>query len=135
MKVERLEQLQQDINGQRSLGLQDCAALICEVWRLRAALTAKDLEVSYLRYSNDQLRAELDRMAEATRLLRVENDELKAVHGLPNCYLENRWSNCAVRMRKQNEIDNNGNRVNGNHARLRNLTSKLVRISTKHKSI
>ncbi len=41
MKIERLEELQQDINAQRSLSIQDCAALIGEVWRLRAALTAK----------------------------------------------------------------------------------------------
>ena len=134
MKIERLDELQQDINGQRSLSIQDCAALIGEVWRLRAALTAKDLEVSYLRDSHDQLKAEADRMAETTRLLRADNDQLKAVHGLPNCHLENRWSNCAVRMRKRGEIDNNGNHVNGNHAGLRNLTN-LVRNSSKHKSI
>ena len=54
-------------------------------------------------------------MTEANRLLQAENDQLKTMHGLPNCYLENRWSNCAVRMRKRREIDNNGNHVNGNH--------------------
>jgi hypothetical protein len=134
MKVERLEELQQDINSQRSLNIQDCAALIGEVWRLRAALTAKDLEISYLRDSHAQLKEDLDRMAETTRLLQADNDQLKAVHGLPNCYLENRWSNCAVRMRKRREIDNNGNHVNGNHAGLRSLTN-LVRNSSKHKSI
>ena len=63
----------------------------------------------------DQLKAELDHMTEANRLLQAENDQLKTMHGLPNCYLENRWSNCAVRMRKQRELDNNGNHVNGNH--------------------
>jgi len=135
MKVERLEELQQDVNGQRPLSIQDCAALLGEVWRLRAALTAKDLEVSYLRYSQDQLKAELDRTAETTRLLRADNDQLKAVHGLPNCYLENRWSNCAVRMRKRGEIDNNGNHVNRNHTGLRSLTINLVRNSSKHKPI
>jgi hypothetical protein len=135
MKVERLEELQQDVNRQRSLSNQDCAALIGEVWRLRAALTAKDLEISYLRDNQDELKAELDRMAETTRLLRADNDQLKSVHGLPKCDLENRWSNCAVRMRKRNEIDNSGNHVNGNHAGLRSLSSNLVRNSSKHKSI
>ncbi len=146
MKIERLEELQQDINRQRSLSIQDCAALIGEVWRLRTALTAKELEVSYLRDGQDELKAELDRMAETTRLLREDNDQLKAVlredndqlkavHGLPNCYLENRWSNCAVRMRKRGEIGNNGNHVNGNHAGLRGLAGSLVRNSSKHKSI
>lgn len=135
MKVERLEELQQDVNTQRALSIQDCAALIGEVWRLRAALTAKDLEVSYLRHSLDQLKAELDRLTETGRLLQAENDQLKAVHGLPSCYLENRWSNCAVRMRKRGEIDNNGNHVDRNHAGLRSLTSKLVRNSSKHKPV
>jgi hypothetical protein len=135
MKVERLEELQQDVNRQRPLNIQDCAALIGEVWRLRAALTAKDIEVSYLRDSQDRLKADLDRMAETARLLQADNDQLKAVHGLPHCHLENRWSNCAVRMRKRREIDNNGNHVNGNHAGLRSLTSSLVRNSSKQKSI
>ena len=135
MKVERLEELQQDVNRQRSLSIEDCAALIGEVWRLRAALAAKDLEVSYLRDSQDRLKADLDRTDETARLLRVDNDQLKAVHGLPHCYLENRWSNCAVRMRKRGEIDNNGNRVNGNHRGLRSLASDLVRNSSKQKSI
>jgi hypothetical protein len=135
MKIERLDELQQDINELRSLSVEDCAALIAEVWRLRAALAAKDLEVGYLRDSHDQLKADLDRTAETIRLLRADNDQLKAVHGLPDCFLENRWSNCAVRMRKRNEIDNNGNHVNGNHAGLRSLASNLVRNSSKHKSI
>lgn len=135
MKVERLDELQQDINRQRSLSIQDCAALIGEVWRLRAALTAKELEISYLHDGQGQLKAELDCMTETARLLRADNDQLKAVHGLPNCHLENRWSNCAVRMRKRGEIDNKGNHVNGNHAGLRSLTSSLVRYSSKHKSI
>ena len=115
MKIEKLEELHQHINALRSLNLEECAALIGEVWRLRVAQTGKDLEVSYWKDSHGQLKAELDRMTEANRLLQAENDQLKTMHGLPNCYLENRWSNCAVRMRKRREIDNNGNHVNGNH--------------------
>src|ERR1700687_1567051 len=135
MKIEKLEELQQNINAPRSLNLEDCAALIGEVWRLRVAQTGKDLEVRHWKDSHDQRKAELDHMTEANRLLQAENDQLKTVHGLPNCYLENRWSNCAVRMRKRGEIDNNGNHANGNHAGLRRLTSKLVRNSSKHKPI
>ena len=48
MKIEKLEELQQNINAPRSLNLEDCAALIGEVWRLRVAQTGKDLEVSLL---------------------------------------------------------------------------------------
>ena len=113
MKIEKLEELQQNINAPRSLNLEDCAALIGEVWRLRVAQTDKDLEVNYWKDSHDRLKAELDRMTEANRLLQAENDQLKTVHGLPNCYLENRWSNCAVRMRKRRETDINGTHVSG----------------------
>ncbi len=120
MKIEKLEALQESVNAQHSLNLEECAALIAEVWRLRTAQTARDLEVSYLKDSHDRLEAEADRMAEAQRLLQAENDRLKAVHGLPNCELENRWSNCAVRTRKLRESDHNRKPENpksgnGNH--------------------
>src|SRR5579859_6467167 len=115
MKIEKLEELHQNINALRSLNLEDCAALIGEVWRLRTAQTAKGLEASYWKDSHDQLKAELDRVTESNQLLQAENDQLKSVHGLPHCDLENRWSNCAVRMRKRREIDDSGNHVDGNH--------------------
>jgi FtsZ-binding cell division protein ZapB len=57
-----------------------------------------DLEVSYWNESNDQLKAELKLVTESNRLLQAENDQLKSIHGLPHCDLENRWSNRAVRM-------------------------------------
>jgi hypothetical protein len=115
MKVEKLEELHQNINALRSLTLEECTALIGEVWRLRTMQTAKDLEVSYWKDGHERLMAELDRVTESNRLLQAENDQLKSIHGLPHCDLENRWSNCAVRMRKRREIDNNGNHVDGNH--------------------
>jgi hypothetical protein len=115
MKIEKLEELHQSINAQRSLNLEECAALIGEVWRLRTAQAAKDLEVSYWKDSHERLMAELDRVTEANRLLQAENEQLKSIHGLPHCDLENRWSNCAVRMRKRRKTNNNGNHVNGNH--------------------
>src|ERR1700674_5880243 len=114
MKIEKLEELHQHINALRSLNLEECAALIGEVWRLWGSHTGKDLEVSYWKDGHDQLKAELDRMTEANRLLQAENDQLKTMHGLPNCYLENRWSNCAVRMRKRREKNINGTHVGGN---------------------
>ena len=114
MKIERLEELQQNINALRSLNPEEGAALIGEIWRLRTAQTAKELEVSYLKDGHDRLEVELDRLRETNRLLQAENDHLKKTHGLPKCDLENRWSNCAVRMRKRHELDNNGSQVNGN---------------------
>ena len=114
MKIERLEELQQSINALRSINPEEGAALIGEIWRLRTAQTAKQLEVSYLKDGHDRLKAELDRMCEANRLLQAENDQLKSTYALPRCDLENRWSNCAVRMRKRRELDNSGKHVNGN---------------------
>jgi hypothetical protein len=114
MKIERLEELQQSVNDLRSLNLEECAALIGEIWRLRTVQTARDLEVNYLKDGHDELTIERDGLIEANRLLRAENDLLKSVHGLPDCELENRWSNCAVRMRKRREADGNGRHVRGN---------------------
>jgi hypothetical protein len=135
MKIERLEELQQNINALRSLDPEACAALIGEIWRLRTAQTAKEFEVSYLNDGRDRLKAELDRMSEANRLLQAENDQLKSIHGLPKCDLENRWSNCAVRMRRRHELENDGKHVNGNHTGWHGLANTLFKTSTKHKPI
>jgi regulator of replication initiation timing len=133
MKIERLEELQQNINALRSISPEEGTALISEIWRLRTAQTGKELEISYLQDGYDRLKAELDHMSEANRHLQVENDQLKSIHGLPKCDLENRWSNCAVRMRKRRELNSNGKHVNGNHAGLHSLASTLFKTSTKHK--
>jgi len=136
MKIERLEELQQSVNALQSINSEEGAALIGEIWRLRTAQAGKKLEVSYLEDRYDRLKAELDRMCEANRLLQAENDQLKKIHGLPKCDLENRWSNCAVRMRKRRELDNNnGKHVNGNYARPRSLANTLFKTSAKHKTI
>jgi hypothetical protein len=113
MKIERLEQLQQNINALRSLNPEEGAALIGEIWLLRTAHTGVELEVSWLKDGHDRLKAELDRMSEANRLLQAENDRLKSTYGMPKCDLENRWSNCALRMRKRHELDNDGKHFNG----------------------
>jgi hypothetical protein len=115
MKIERLEELQKNVNERRSLNPEDCAALIGEVWRLRTAQTARELEVSYWKDGHGEVKEELDRMTAANRLLQAENEQLKAVHGLPVCDLENRWSNCAVRMRKRRELNGDRKHVNGDH--------------------
>jgi hypothetical protein len=134
VKIERLEELQQSINALRSIDPEEGGALIGEIWRLRTVQAGKELEVSCLKDSHDRLQAELDRMSEANRLLQAENDHLKCVHGLPKCDLENRWSNCAVRMRKRRELDNNGKHVNGNYTGPRILANTLIKTSTKHKT-
>ena len=135
MKIERLEELQQSVNALQSINSEEGAALIGEIWRLRTAQAGKELEVSYLKDGHDRLEAELDRLREANRLLQAENDHLKKIHGLPKCDLENRWSNCAVRMRKQRELDHNGKHVNGNYTRPHSLANILFKTSAKHKTI
>jgi len=115
MKIERLEELQQNVNELRSLNPEECAALIGEVWRLRTAQTAKELEGSYWKDGHGVMKEELDRVTAANLLLQAENEQLKAVHGLPVCDLENRWSNCAVRMRKRRESNGDARHVSENH--------------------
>ena len=135
MKIKRLEELQQSINALRSIDPEEGAALIGEIWRLRTAQTGKELEVSCLKDRHDRLKAELDRISEVNRLLQAENDQLKSTYALPRCDLENRWSNCAVRMRKRRELDNSGKHVNGNYTGSRGLANTLFKTSTKHKPI
>ena len=115
MKIEKLEELQAQVNALQALSLEECAALIGEIWRLKTAQTAKDLEVGYLKDGHERLKEELDRVIESNRHLQVENDQLKSVHGLPECELENRWSNCAVRMRKRRESQADGKHVDADH--------------------
>src|SRR6202171_1297325 len=62
MKIERLEELQQNINALRSLNPEEGAALIGEIWRLRTAQAGKELEVSYLKDGHDRLEAGVDRL-------------------------------------------------------------------------
>lgn len=143
MKVEKLEELQRDIDAQRALPLEDCAALVGEIWRLKTAITAKDIEINYWRDGHGQLKTELTNMAEANQLLHTEIDELKAIHGLPVCELENRWSNCAVRMRKRREMLAREQaeaviarpQVDGNYSGLRRFAGFLFKTSARHKSI
>jgi hypothetical protein len=134
MKIERLEELQQSVNALQSINTEQGAALIGEIWRLRTAQTGKELEVSCLKDRHDRLKAELDPISEVNRLLQAENDQLKSIHGLSKCDLENRWSNCAVRMRKRRELDNNGKHVNGNYTGSRGVANTLFKTSTKHKT-
>ena len=82
----------------------------------------------------DRLKAELGRISEANRLLQAENDQLKSIHGISKCDLENRWSNCAARMQQRRELDNSGKHVSGNYTGQRSLANTLFKTSTKHKT-
>ncbi|MGH8013395.1 MAG: hypothetical protein ACREQ4_12940, partial [Candidatus Binataceae bacterium] len=101
MTLEELNQLQQQIGDGRTLALEQCGAAVGEIWRLRTALTSKAMEADYWRDSCDQLKLEIDKLRGANDLLQSEIDLLHAVRGLTKCALENRWSNCAVRMKKR----------------------------------
>jgi hypothetical protein len=142
MNVDKLEELQSTIDAQRALPLEDCAALVGEIWRLKTAMTAKDLEINYWRDGHGQLKHELAGMTEANQALRSEVDELKSIHGLPVCELENRWSNCAVRMRKRREMLARKQaemiakpQIDRNHSSLRRFAGFLFKTTPKHKSV
>lgn len=144
MKVDKLEELQRSLDAQRALPLEDCAALVGEIWRLKTAMTAKDLEINYWRDGHGQLKTELTNMAAANQLLHDEVEELKAIHGLPFCELENRWSNCAVRMRKRSEMPARRQteeavlakpEIDRHYSGLRRVAGFLFKASPRHKSV
>ncbi|MGH7987926.1 MAG: hypothetical protein ACREQX_16810 [Candidatus Binataceae bacterium] len=101
MTLDELNELQRQIDDGRALELERCGAAVAEIWRLRTALTSKAMEADYWRDSCDQLKLEIDALRGANDLLQSEIDLLQAVRGLTQCALENRWSNCAVRMKKR----------------------------------
>jgi len=143
MNVDKLEELQRSIDAQRILSLDECATLIGEVWRLKTALTAKDLEINYWRDGHDQLKLELADANESNQSLRDEVDELKSVHGLAACELENRWSNCAVRLKKRREMLHRKQgetliaqpRIERNHSSFRRFAGLLFKNTQRQKPV
>ena len=103
MNVEKLDQIQRSINSGEAVSREDSSALVAEVWRLRTALSAKSIEADYWRMSTEDSKRELEAAVEAKQALQLEFDQHKALHGLVKCDLENRWSNCMIRMRKRTQ--------------------------------
>jgi len=101
MLVERLTELQQKLTDGQLLDNAECFALISELWRLKASIASKLIERDVARDESIKTQAALDDATAALDALRREFDELKAIRGLAACPLENRWSNCAIRTRKQ----------------------------------
>jgi hypothetical protein len=101
MLVERLNELQQKLTDGQLLDNAECFALISELWRLKASIASKMIERDVARDESTKTQTALDEATAALDSVRRELDELKANRGLYACPLENRWSKCAVRMRKQ----------------------------------
>ncbi len=101
MTVEKLSELQQQLENGQPLEPGQCATLVAEVWRLKTVIAGKTMEVRTARDEARDLQASLESARAENESLRREVEELKDIHGLPVCELENRWSNCAVRMRKR----------------------------------
>ena len=101
MLVERLNELQQKLTDGEPLDNAECFALISELWRLKASIASKLIERDVARDESAKTQAALDGATTELESLRYELDELKGNGALVICPLENRWSNCAVRMRKQ----------------------------------
>ena len=101
MTVEKLNDLQQKLDEGQPLDAGQCATLMAEVWRLKTVIAGKTMETRTARDEARELQLSLDTARTENESLRREVEELKDIHGLPACELENRWSNCAVRMRKR----------------------------------
>ncbi len=101
--AEELNDLQQQIASGYATDERQVAALVAEVWRLKALVRGKTIELDSVRAEAGELESLLEILLEENDALKAEIEESKAIHGLPVCQLEGRWSNCAVRMRKANE--------------------------------
>ncbi|MGH7934686.1 MAG: hypothetical protein ACREQN_16205 [Candidatus Binataceae bacterium] len=101
MTADDLTELQRTVNAGKVPPIEQCAALIGEIWRLKTKLASKGIEVDYWRGGSDELNSKLRAMNDANERLRQEIEQLRTVHGLASCQLENRWSNCAVRLKKR----------------------------------
>jgi len=100
VKAETLIEFEEHLKAGRPLAVDDCLALMSELWRLKTALAGKNMGMSYWRDSYDQAKSDLDRVTDENRYLNEEMSRLAAVIALPRCELESRWSNCAVRRLK-----------------------------------
>ena len=97
MQTEALFELDATLSKGGHLGIEESLALLNEIWRLKTALTGKNMDLSYWRDCHNQAKADLERVLEENRRLSEEVSDLMTLIGLPNCELENRWSNCALR--------------------------------------
>jgi predicted RNase H-like nuclease (RuvC/YqgF family) len=99
--VDKLNELQQMLDEGRPLDQAQCAMLIAEIWRLKTVIAGKTMEARAAHDEARELELSLDRARMENENLRRELEDTKEIHGLPACDLENRWSNCAVRMKKR----------------------------------
>ncbi len=100
MKAEALLEFEEHLKAGRPLTVEECLALLSELWRLKTALAGKNMGMSYWRDSYTQAKSDLDRVTDENRRLNEEMSHFAAVIALPRCELESRWSNCAVRRLK-----------------------------------
>lgn len=99
--VDKLNEFQQILDEGRPLDQAQCATLLAEVWRLKTVIAGKTMEARTARDEARELEFSLDTARTENASLRRELEETKEIHGLAACDLENRWSNCAVRMKKR----------------------------------
>jgi hypothetical protein len=100
MTVDELNHIQRRVEDGLSLSDQECAALVAEVWRLKAANSGKLIEAATAREDANTAEKALSEALGDNELLRQEILQLKALDSLSRCDLERRWSNCAIRQKK-----------------------------------
>lgn len=105
MTVEELDEFQQLLDQGNLFDARQCATLLAEVWRLKTVNSSKVIEARLAREESNRVANALDTTHAEIEALRLEIEQLKAISGLPGCALEERWSNCAVRLMKNKETD------------------------------
>jgi hypothetical protein len=99
--ADELNEFQQKLERGEMLTAKQCAGLVAEIWRLKTVIAGKTMEAQSARSEAHEAQLQLETAGNDNAELRRDVTELREIHGLPSCALENRWSNCAVRMRKR----------------------------------
>ena len=101
MLVDDLNELQEKLAAGEHLEDAECSALLTELWRLKASVASKLIERDVAREETARVQAALDEANATIAALRHELEVFQDIRDLVSCPLEKRWTNCAVRTRKE----------------------------------
>jgi hypothetical protein len=104
MTVDELNELTQRIAAGAIPNRAECEAMLAEIWRLKALVAGKSMELDLARDETNYKAAELTQAMAENTAQRHELAHLRELAELSTCALENRWSNCAVRIKKRTSL-------------------------------
>ena len=99
LTTDELDAFQQTLEEGGLLDPTQCATVLAEAWCLRREQERLALELQSAREDSRQLRAQLDEVSRVNAALHSEREQL-ALTVPRGCELEERWTNCALRLKK-----------------------------------